>query len=406
MKVLEVTQSYDPFLDRGGPAVKVRALAHGLASRGDDVTVLTVDLGLERFANRDNEFVRENWGWRSQNNNVEAIYLKPSVRYRAVTWNPGVFNFCKERLPSFDVVHIYGIYDLLGPPVARACRHLGVPYVVEPIGMFRPIVRSIPLKRLYHRLLGNSLVRGAQRIVATSQQEQREIAEEGIPAAKMVLRRNGVERPVQLPAPDAFRRQWHIPGDSILILFLGRLTTKKSPDLLIEAFVQWRAAAMAKGAAAARRATLVIAGPDEGGNQRKLEALAAQLGVSAPVLFTGPLFDDAKWSAYRDADLFVLPSQNENFGNTAAEAIACETPVLVTDRCGIAPLIDGRAGLVVPHDRDALAAALGLLLDEPQLRDRLKRNSAAVAQSLGWEEPLDETQALYRELVRQRQSAK
>ena len=64
-------------------------------------------------------------------------------------------------------------------------------------------------------------------------------------------------------------------------------------------------------------------------------------------MFTGPLYGDAKWAAYRDADLFVLPSQNENFGNTAAEAVACGTPVLVTDRCGIAPIVDRRAGVVV-----------------------------------------------------------
>ena len=57
-------------------------------------------------------------------------------------------------------------------------------------------------------------------------------------------------------------------------------------------------------------------------------------------MFTGPLYDEAKWAAYRDADLFVLPSQSENFGNAAAEAIACGTPVMVTDRCGIAPLVD------------------------------------------------------------------
>jgi glycosyltransferase involved in cell wall biosynthesis len=116
------------------------------------------------------------------------------------------------------------------------------------------------------------------------------------------------------------------------------------------------------------------------------------------------LFDDAKWSAYRDADLFVLPSQNENFGNTAAEAVACDTPVLVTDQCGVAPLVDGRAGLVVPHDREALTAALDRLLGQPGLLEQLERGCAGVAQSLSWQEPLDETQALYAELTRGKQT--
>src|ERR1700693_3716714 len=93
----------------------------------------------------------------------------------------------------------------------------------------------------------------------------------------------------------------------------------------------------------------------------------------------GPVYGDAKWAAYRDADVFVLPSQNENFGNTAAEAVACGTPVLVTDRCGIAPLIDQRAGLVVPHNRAALEAGLRRFLDDPTLSARLRAGCGEVA---------------------------
>lgn len=145
---------------------------------------------------------------------------------------------------------------------------------------------------------------------------------------------------------------------------------------------------------------LVVAGPDEGdGFRQRLEALAVQMGLNGGVLFTGPLYDDAKWSAYRDADLFVLPSQNENFGNTAAEAVACGTPVLVTDRCGIAPLIDQRAGLVVPHDRAALEAGLGRILNDPALSARLRAGCGEVARSLSWGEPLAQMESLYRQLV-------
>lgn len=403
MKVLAVTQSYYPFVDRGGPAVKVRALARGLASRGEKVTVLTADLGLEKMSNAASGRVRDNRCWRSQEDSVETIYLDSKASYRAVTWNPGVFAFCKERLPSFDIVHIFGIYDLLGPVVARACRRMGLPYVVEPMGMFRPIVRNIPLKKIYRRLMGDSLVGGAARVIATAEQEQQELIEEGVPANKVVVRRNGIEYPEHLPAPGTFRRRLQIPEHSKLLLFLGRLVTKKSPDLLIQAFARWQAAQSANNSSAS--AILVIAGPDEGGYQKQLEALAAQLGLGHAVLFPGPLFDDAKWAAYRDADLFVLPSQNENFGNTAAEAVACETPVLVTDRCGIAPLIEGRAGLVVPHDLAAMTVALERLLGSSGLREQLKQGCAAAAQSLGWQEPLNETQALYAQLIHERQNA-
>jgi len=370
--------------------MKVRAMARGLVLRGHQVTVLTTDLGVQQRTGS-LELARSPWGWRSSTDAVETFYLRPRGLYRSLTWNPAVYSFCRERVASFDVAHIYGLYDLLAPPVARTCRRLGIPYVVEPIGMFRPIIRSIPLKWVYRRLFGDTLIRGAQRIVATSLQEQQELVEGGVSAAKVVIRRNGIEPPALLPARGNFRRQWRIPEDTQLVLYLGRLVTKKSPDLLLDAFARCQARSASR-----RPVILVLAGPDEGdGYRQQLEAAAERLGLSGQVLFTGPLYDDAKWSAYRDADVFVLPSQNENFGNTAAEAVACGTPVLLTDRCGVAALVEGRAGLVVPHRCDALTAALEQLLDDPILRQQLKRGCAEVARELGWEEPLDQTEALY-----------
>jgi len=375
---------------------KVRALARGLALRGYQVTVLTSDLGLQENAGIAG-LVRSPWGWQAKNDAGETIYLPPHRLYRSLTWSPRVFSFCRARLASFDVVHIYGLYDLLAPQVGRVCRRLGVPYVVEPMGMFRPIVRSIPLKWVYRGLFGDALVRGAQRLVATSIQEQQELVAGGVSAERIVIRRNGIEPPAQLPAWGSFRRRWSLPEDAQIVLFLGRLVTKKSPELLLQAFAQWRA-----HSDSSRPAFLVLAGPDErDGYRQRLEAQAAQLQLQGRVLFTGPLYDDAKWAAYRDADVFVLPSQNENFGNTAAEAVACGTPVLLTDRCGVAALVQGRAGLVVPHECDALAAALERLLGDTALRERLKEGCREVTLELGWDEPLARMQALYAELTKE-----
>jgi glycosyltransferase involved in cell wall biosynthesis len=172
------------------------------------------------------------------------------------------------------------------------------------------------------------------------------------------------------------------------------LVAKKSPDLLMRAF------AHAVGPSGFPDAMLIIAGPDEAdGYRRELESLSAQLDLTGRVLFTGPLYDEAKWAAYRDADVFVLPSQHENFGNTVAEAVACGTPVIVTDRCGIAPLVDQRAGLVVAYNVDALQESLTKLLGDAVLRDRLREGCAEVARSLSWEEPIEQMEALYADLL-------
>jgi glycosyltransferase involved in cell wall biosynthesis len=145
--------------------------------------------------------------------------------------------------------------------------------------------------------------------------------------------------------------------------------------------------------------TLVFAGPDEDGMRQKLASQASRLGLSASVKFPGPLFAQDKWSAYRDAHVFVLPSQNENFGNTAAEAVAAGTPVVVTRQCGIAPLLENSAGLVVEHDATSLAAALEQLLRDEQLHTRLAAGCAEVTARLGWEQPVGEMENLYSRLI-------
>jgi glycosyltransferase involved in cell wall biosynthesis len=392
MRILNVTETYAPFLEFGGPPVKVRALSEGLARRGHQVTVLTADWGLEKRLHTEEEkstAERSPFGWRRNENGVQTIYLPTWLRYRTVSWNPAVKRYCRARLQNFDVVHIFGLYDLVGPPVGAACLKRSLPYVVEPIGMFVPIVRNIWLKRMYHAVWGRRMLHGASAVIATSDQEIEELAAGGISRTKVRLRRNGVEGPASWPELGSFRRKHGIPLDVKLVLFLGRLSKKKSPDLLLQAFGKL------SQVSAEIHKVLVFAGPDEGGMQTHLELLATQMRVQPNVRFVGPLFGDSKWAAYRDADVFVLPSQNENFGNTAAEAVAAGTPVIVTEHCGVAPLLANEAGLVVPHEIGALADALERILGEPELREGFAAGCSRVTARLGWEAPIAEMEALY-----------
>jgi len=398
MKILKVTQSYYPFLDKGGPTVKIRALARGIAAAGHQVTVLSADQGFEAATQEIVNATPSRWGFEAHEDGVECVYLRTRARYRALTWNPGIAEYCRERLAAYDLVHVYGLYDFLGPQTARACRRLTRPYVVEPMGMFQPIVRNIRMKRLYHVFLGDAMLRGAARLVATAEQERQELLNGGIPDSKIVVRRNGIDVPAQLPPAGRFRSDWNISSNLKLVLFLGRLVSKKSPEMMLEAFAHWQ-----RRANGSRPSLLVLAGPDEGdGFRRRLETLCIKLGLQERVLFTGPLYGEAKWAAYRDADLFVLPSQNENFGNTAAEAVACGTPVLVTDTCGIAPIVDRRAGLVVSHDCGALEAGLERILGDPAFAAQLRAGCGDVARSLGWQEPLAQMESLYKQLLSER----
>ena len=397
MRILNVTQTYFPFLEFGGPPVKVRSLSQQLAKLGHHVTVLTADWGLKSRAAAaavESGGERSALGWQLEESGIEAIYLPTWLHYRALSWNPGIARFCRTRLWNFDVVHIFGLYDFLGPAVAAACRRSGIPYVVEPIGMFMPIVRNFLLKRMYHLALGQRMLRGSRKVIATSPQEVAELASSGLPAEKILVRRNGVEVPETLPDRGKFRASAGIPENAKVILYLGRLSEKKSPDVLLQAFALL---CKAKSDAELR---LVFAGPDDDGMKEKLLRMAGELGVSSSVQIRGAAYGEQKWNAYTDADVFVLPSQSENFGNTAGEAVAAGTPVVVTDKCGVAPLLADVAGLVVAHDAAAMAQALARVLWEPGLHARLTAGCRKVAARLDWDEPAQEMENLYEQLVK------
>ena len=391
MKILMTAESYYPFLNKGGPAVKIRAIALRLAKLGHRVTVLTSDWGFQpSMVSLAISTEKTRFGWRMQESGVETFFLPSLANYRSVSVNPRVLVFA-SRVREHDIVHIYGLYDLLGPPVTVFCRRNHIPYVVEPMGMFRPIIRNLLLKNAYHVVLGNRLLRSARLLIATSDQERNEMVDGGTNPQRVVVRRNGVERPSVIPPRGAFRKQVAIPSDARVVLYLGRLEAKKSPELLVAAFARWR-----KKSASNAHSFLAIAGPEhERGYVDRLNSLASSLGISEGLKFTGPLYDDAKWSAYRDADVFVLPSQNENFGNSAAEAVACGTPVIVTERCGIAPYIAQRTGLVVAHDEEAITRALAEILDRPELAARFRSACPTVAKELSWDEPICQMVRIY-----------
>jgi glycosyltransferase involved in cell wall biosynthesis len=376
MRILKVTQAYYPFQDRGGPAFKVRSIARVLAAQGHKVTVLTADLGFGTSQIASVGATRSPQGWRSNSDNVEVSYLATRGHYRSLTVNPGVLPFCRHHLSEFDVVHIYGLYDLLGPIVARYCRKLRIPYFVEPLGMTRAIDRGFLLKRVWNTLVPGYLAQ-ASKVIATSGLEMEELLTDGFPAQNILLRYNGLdlEEFRSIPARGTFRQKMNIQDQDRLVVFLGRIIPRKGADLLIEALTH----------NGCNKMKLVIAGPEgETGYVNLLREKARALGVERQVFFPGPLYGDDKKSALADADVFALPSRYENFGNTAAEAIACGTPAMVSDRCGISSLINGRAGLVTAYDSEAVAKGLGTLFQDTDQYHQLKAGCSKVASELSW----------------------
>jgi glycosyltransferase involved in cell wall biosynthesis len=132
---------------------------------------------------------------------------------------------------------------------------------------------------------------------------------------------------------------------------MGRIHPKKGCDLVIEAF--------AKILASHPEWHLVIAGPDQVGWQDELSHRVAQLDLEPRVTWTGMLSGATKWGALRSAEVFMLPSHQENFGIAVAEALAVGLPVLISNKVNIWREIDADGAGIV--SQDTLGGACTLL---------------------------------------------
>jgi glycosyltransferase involved in cell wall biosynthesis len=375
MQILQVTIYSD--LKFGGPTQKIHALSHGLVQRGHAVEVAT---------------------FRPEQPTVDPYSATPEIKVRYLKWvgkslvqAPLDLAPLADAVRRADVVHCYGLYDLLVPAAAFLARKIGRPYVLEPLGMYVPRARHQRSKQVYHRLITSWLARDAARVVATSSIEADELR--GLVAGeRLVTRRNGIDVDsfASMPAGNHFRACYNIEADERVVLYVGRISPIKNLEQLVQAFKL----------AALPRARLMLVGPAlEPEYEAKLRGVIADVGLADRVVLTGPLYGDEKLAALAAADLFVLPSLYESYGNAAAEAVAAGIPVLLTDGCGIASHIHERAGLSVPATAEALAGGMQRLLDHPEQRDALTRRRTEILPELTWKEPLEQTEQLYAELM-------
>lgn len=318
-------------------------------------------------------------------NGVDVLYLATPMRYRWMGITPSLPLAWPWRERP-DIVHVFGYRDVVTTLTAAWARTLRVPYVFEPLDMFVPQFRNVPLKRAFDRALGEPVAHGAALVIACSSHEKRQLIGAGLPEHRIQIRLNG------FPSPPAgghgtLRAQLGLDAGEQLVLSVGRVSFKKGLDLLIDAI------------AALKGVHLAIVGPDDGdGTLSALEAQRAALGLEDRIHLLGPVDTSEPLTVYGDADVFVLPSRNESFGIVAAEAVACGVPTVVTDRCGIAETL-GSAAIVVPCRTEPIRDAIAELLLTPELRARLAAAGPEVARANSWGVMVERQLALYREVL-------
>ena len=362
-RILFAAPAYWPAHAFGGPVVVARELVSRLVERGHHVDVVTTTL----------RGVGEPAGRRTRVEMVDGArvtYLATPLRYRWMGVTP-TLPLALRGLGPPDVAHVLGFRDPVTTLVSAWCRRRGIPYVFEPVGMFRPRLRKVGLKRAFDATLARRVAPGARLVVVSSPRERDDVVAGGVDPAKVRIRGNAFPEP--LPAGDADPLAGIVPPGAPVALYVGRIAAEKGIEHLLDA---------------ARRLPelhVVLAGPDDRhGTMTAVRAAAAdpptagRIHVLPPT--PGPPFD-----LYRRADVFVLASGGENFGLVAAEAASVGTPVVVSDRTGVAASFADGEALVVPFDPDATVGAIERVLGDAQLRARLAAGALAAARRSTWD---------------------
>lgn len=313
MKILRSIHSVNPAL--GGPIESVKQSSAVLTRRGHDVEIISLDAPADPWV-RDCP--------------VPVHALGPGRG--SYGFAPRFSRWIRERHAHYDAVIVQGLWQYSSFGVWRALRGTPTPYFVFPHGMLDPwFRRTYPLKHLkkllYWPWAEYRVLRDAEAVLFTSEEERR-LARESFPLYRCneVVVNYGTAAPeIDLAEArgDFFKSFPKFRGKRFL-LFLGRLHEKKGCELLIEAFAALRAN---------QSLELVIAGPCA--DDAYLEQLKRMASNASGITFTGMLSGNLKWGVLSAADAFILPSHQENFGIAVVEALACGTPVLISDKVNI-----------------------------------------------------------------------
>ena len=339
MRIVHVVGSAQ--LSSGGPIEGIRQRAMILKKMGHTVEIVTLDgpdasdlgnLGLP----------------------VHAMGPPKTGYYYCPKLKP----WLEEHYKDYDVFIVNGLWQYHGGAVHQLAKKHKLGYFVFCHGMLDPWFNTTyPLKKLKKMLYWpwqHAVLRDARAVLFTTE-EEKVLARESFRPYKVVERvvPYGTATPpaASQAQEDAFYALAPGTKGKKIILSLGRLHPKKGLDLLIEAFYlvfgsqsQW---------------VLVAAGPDEEGSKAKLEAMAAGLGIGNRVFWPGMLRGDSKWGAFRAAEAFCLPSHQENFGISVAEALGCGTPAFISNKVNIWREVVGEgAGVAAP---DTLEGTVELL---------------------------------------------
>lgn len=373
--VLHVMHAYYPATVYGGIVTWARDVCEQQAASGLRVSVVC----MSSFAGAPPPTeMRPLDTWLERGAGLRVKYYRETVSDRiSVTMLRGL----RDDIAEADVVHVHGIFYAFFPVALRIARRLNKTAVVSVHGMLSDwqLAQNGLAKRVFLAACVRPFARDVQ-WHATCEPEEADVTTL-FPDARVQMVPNGVHvATIAAAAPEARRTDLRtryapaLPAEGPVVVALCRLHRKKGLDLLIRAAAELREGSYPDLA-------VLIAG-DEDGDGDRLRDLSASLGLEQAVRFVGQLDGEDKWGLLRGADVFAMPSHDENFGIAYAEALACGTPVVASVHTPWAVVEEDGSGHWIDLDVDHVAAAIADLLEADA--DVLGERSLRTAYRFDW----------------------
>ena len=342
--------------------VSIPTILNSTAARGHSVVLLIggrVIPGKESFVVPDSERALAR---KAGSGTFGIVCVKAWMHWR---FCPAVLWRFSSLVRGADFVTLHSLYSfpvLAGYLLARFHRK---PYGIWPHGVLAPFQRQISVRKkwIYNKLFADRILRNASVIFYSAEGEREEAAALGFRTPSVIVPDGfNADEFAGLPPRGRFRARFLDGYKGPLILFLARLAPKKGLDLL--------AKTMQRVLAERPDARLAIVGPpDPASFKKQVLQWVQENGIEPQTVLPGVAGPKMRLEAFADADVYVLPSHEENFGFSVFEAMACGVPVVVSETLNYAAEIArSGAGLALPRTPEAFSTAIVDLIDRPEIR--------------------------------------
>lgn len=317
--------------------------------------------------------------------NADTLHYQSVFDLLAFTWSG--YRFSQQLLSQggFHAVHAFFTVPC-GAQAYFLGRRFGIPYIVSLRGADVPgFSERFDIFYSFLKPLIRFVWRRAFRVVAASRGLM-DLAHRTDARQGMDVIPNGI-------AIQEFPQQKGSTDDMMRVISTSRLTPRKGLRFAIKAL------ALLKAQKNITRIKLQLIG--DGHERESLERLAREQDVIAQVEFVGRVEHNRLPEWYAQADIFILPSQNEGMSNAMLEALAAGLPLLVTDTGGTAEVLeDGKNGLLLKQQSaQDIADKIERLYVDVALRKRMASASREKAETMSWENIARQYAAVYFRMI-------